>query len=55
MDIIFDKKNVFKTCLQNWISKSVPGIIIHGTSLKGKAITFLKRVKAEYQGSSIKF
>ena len=31
--------------------KRVPAIIVYGNLLKGKAIGFLKRVEAEYQGS----
>ena len=51
MDSILDKKDVFKTCLQNWINKRVPAMIACGNSLIDKAIGFTKRVEAEYQGS----
>ena len=51
MDLILDKKDVFKTCFQNWMNKWVPAIIVYGNSLKGKTRGFLKRVEAEYQGS----
>ena len=51
MDLILEKKDVFKSALHDWTTTWVPAILEYGSSCTGKTSAAVLQAKKDYEGA----